>query len=93
MLPFSRAPLQGSFEIIDKGLCRAKMLHDKSELARIIKCAFLFKRAISLSLITVVSYMAAQSSFPTTGDRSLRVHTLDRDDVYSKIRQLQRQLF
>ena len=31
--------------------------------------------------------------FPTTGDRSLRGTYLDRDDVFSKIRQLKRELF
>ncbi|MFT5361654.1 MAG: gamma-butyrobetaine dioxygenase, partial [Porticoccaceae bacterium] len=92
MLPFSRAPLQGSFEAIDKAYAALRCYMTKANSPN-YQMRFSFQAGDLIIFDNRRILHGRTEFFPTTGDRSLRGTYLDRDDVYSKIRQLQRQLF
>jgi len=92
MLPFSRAPLQGSFDDIDKAYAALRCYMTKANSPN-YQMRFSFQAGDLIIFDNRRILHGRAEFFPTTGDRSLRGTYLDRDDVYSKIRQLQRQLF
>ena len=91
MLPFSRAPLQGSFEDIQKAYAALRCYMVKANSPE-YQMRFSFKAGDLIIFDNRRILHGRAAFFPSTGDRSLRGTYLDRDDVFSKIRQLQRQL-
>ena len=91
MLPFSRAPLQGSFEDIQKAYAALRCYMVKANSPE-YQMRFSFDAGDLIIFDNRRILHGRAAFFPSTGDRSLRGTYLDRDDVFSKIRQLQRQL-
>jgi gamma-butyrobetaine dioxygenase len=90
MLPFSRAPLQASFEDIQKAYAALRCYMEKANSPK-YQMSFPF-RAGDLIIFDNRRVLHGRAKFyPSTGDRALRGTYLDRDDVFAKIRQLQRQ--
>ena len=90
MLPFSRAPLQGSFDDIQKAYAALRCYMEKANSQK-YQMSFSFK-AGDLIIFDNRRILHGRAEFyPSTGDRALRGTYLDRDDVFSKIRQLQHQ--
>ena len=90
MLPFSRAPLQGSFEDIQNAYAALRCYMEKANSPK-YQMSFPF-RAGDLIIFDNRRILHGRAKFyPSTGDRALRGTYLDRDDVLSKIRQLEHQ--
>ena len=90
MLPFSRAPLQGSFEDIKEAYAALRCYMEKANSPE-YQMSFPFK-AGDLIIFDNRRILHGRTAYdPNSGDRALRGTYLDRDDVLSKIRQLQRQ--
>ena len=92
MLPFSRAPLQGSFEDIHKAYAALRCYMEKAN-SPDYQMRFSFQAGDLIIFDNRRILHGRAEFFPTTGDRSLRGTYLDRDDIFSKIRQLKRELF
>ena len=90
MLPFSRAPLQGSFDDIQKAYAALRCYMEKANSPK-YQMSFSFK-AGDLVIFDNRRILHGRTAYdPSSGDRALRGTYLDRDDVFSKIRQLRHQ--
>ena len=90
MLPFSRAPLQASFDEVGSIYAALRCYMEKAN-SKEYQISFPFK-AGDLIIFDNRRILHGRGEFyPQTGDRALRGTYIERDDVMSKIRQYQNQ--